>query len=103
MSIRDFANAGDFQSKKIFDLSALAPADALDDKVYVAEMPASFLPDAFIVNANYRHYIHDFSAENVKKFLSTPLKAEDCDLVLIPNTGVYPPLTYFPQAVAAFI
>ncbi len=102
MTIREFEGGGDFQSKKIFDLNR-APADAWDDKIYIAEVPVSFLPDAFIVDANHRHYVHAFAADDVKKFLSTPLDADEREPVLIPNTGVYSPLTYFPQAVVAFL
>ena len=102
ITIGEFNDAADFQSKKIFVLSA-APADALNDKVYFAEMPVSFLPDDFIADAHHKHYIHAFSIEYVKKFLATPLNADKCEPVLIPNTGFYPPPTYLPQAVAAFI
>ena len=101
MTIDDYKNGGNFRAKKIFSLGN-APADALDDKIYIAQVPVSFLPDAFIVNANNRHYIHDFSAEDIKNFMATPLHADKCEPVQIPNTGVYPPLNYFPQAFAAF-
>lgn len=102
ITIGDFVNGADVRSKKFFNLNQ-APADALNDKVYFAEMPVSFLPDDFIVNANYKHYIHAFSIEGIEKFLATPLNAEECEPVLIPNTGFYPPPTYLPQAAAAFI
>lgn len=99
-TIGDFMR-GDHRSKKIFSL--MPPDDALNDKVYVAEMPASFLPDAFIVDANHKHYVHAFTLADVKNFLATPLNAQERELVLIPNTGVYPPPTYLPQAVVAAI
>lgn len=102
ITIGDFVNGADVRSKKIFNLNQ-APADALNDKVYFAEMPVSFLPDDFIINANYKHYIHAFSIEGIEKFLATPLNAEECEPVLIPNTGFYPPPTYLPQAATAFI
>ncbi|MBR6888956.1 MAG: DUF2142 domain-containing protein [Selenomonadaceae bacterium] len=102
MTIREFKDAGNFQSKKIFCLDG-APADALDDKIYIAEIPVSFLPDAFVVDANERHYVHGFSADDVKNFLATPLNSDVREPIQIPNTGVYPPPTYLPQAVAAFI
>ena len=102
MTIGDYKNGGDFRAKKIFCLDR-APADSLDDKIYIAEVPVSFLSDDFIVNPNKRHYIHDFSIEYIEKFLSTPLNPEKHEPIQIPNTGVYPPLTYFPQAIAAFI
>ena len=100
MTLGEFQKA-DFRSKKIFYLHP--PDDALNDKTYFAEFPVSFLSDDFIANSNKKYYIHSFSAEYVKKFLSTPLNADECDVVLIPNTGVYPPPTYLPQAIAAFI
>ncbi len=102
MTIRDFAGLGDLRARKIFDLS-IAPADAWNDKVYVAEVPVSFLPDKFITDANHKHYVHAFVAEDVQAFLSTPLNANEQEPIQIPNTGVYPPLTYLPQAVAALI
>ena len=102
MTIGDFVNGADVRSKKIFSLSQ-ASADAWGDKVYFAEMPVSFLPDDFIVDANYKHYIHAFSVEGIEKFLATPLNAKECEPVLIPNTGAYPPPTYLPQVIAAFI
>ena len=99
-TIGDFVNGADYRSKKIFNLRK-APADALNDKIYVAEMPVSLLLDDFIVNANHRHYIHSFSIEYIENFLATPLNADKCEPVLIPNTGVYPPPIYLPQALAA--
>ena len=102
MTIRDYKDAGNFQAKKIFCLDG-APADALDDKIYIAEVPVSFLPDAFVVDANDKHYVHAFAAADMKNFLSTPLNADEREPIQIPNTGVYPPLTYFPQAVVAFV
>ena len=103
MTIGDYKKSENFRAKKIFFLSEIAPPDTLKDKMYFAEVPASFLHDDFITDVNNRHYIHDFAAEDVKNFLATPLNAEECERILIPNTGVYPPLTYLPQAVAAFI
>ena len=100
MTIREFKDLGDLQAKKIFCLDGV-PVDALDDKVYIAEMPVSFLPDEFILDANDRHYVHGFSIDYVKKFLSTPLNSGEREPIQIPNTGVYPPPTYLPQAVAA--
>ncbi|MBQ6296459.1 MAG: DUF2142 domain-containing protein [Selenomonadaceae bacterium] len=102
MTIGDYKNGGDFRAKKIFSLNR-APADALEDKIYIAEIPVSFLPDNFIFNANNRHYIHDFSIKYIEEFLATPLNLDEQEPIQIPNTGVYPPLTYLPQAVAAFI
>ena len=100
MTIREFKDLGDLRAKKIFCLDG-APADALDDKIYVAEVPVSFLPDEFILNPNDRHYVHGFSIDYVKKFLSTPLNSGEREPIQIPNTGVYPPPTYLPQALAA--
>ena len=102
MTIRDFAGLGDLRARKIFCLDG-APADAWNDKVYVAEVPVSFLPDKFITDANHKHYVHAFAAEDVQAFLSTPLNADEQEPIQIPNTGVYPPLTYLPQAVVALI
>ena len=102
MTIRDFRDCGDLQAKKIFCLDG-APVDASDDKIYIAEMPVSFLPDEFILDANKRHYVHGFSIEYVKKFLSTPLNSGEREPIQIPNTGVYPPPTYLPQALAALL
>ena len=102
MTIREFKDAGNFQAKKIFCLDG-APADVWDDKIYIAEIPVSFLPDELIVNPNGRVYVHAFSINDVKNFLATPLNADVREPIQIPNTGVYPPPAYFPQAVAAFI
>ena len=102
MTIREFKDSGDLQAKKIFCLDG-APADASDDKIYIAEMPVSFLPDEFILDANERHYVHGFSIEYVKKFLATPLNSGEREPIQIPNTGVYPPPTYLPQALAALL
>ena len=54
MTIREFAGLGDLRARKIFDLS-IAPADVWEDKVYVAEIPVSFLPDNFINDLNHKH------------------------------------------------
>lgn len=102
MTIREFAGLGDLRARKIFDLS-IAPANAWEDKIYVAEVPVSFLPDDFITDPNHKHYVHAFAADDVQAFLSTPLNVDEHEPIQIPNTGVYPPLTYLPQAVAAFI
>lgn len=102
MTIRDFKDLGDLRAKKIFCLDG-APADVSDDKIYIAEVPVSFLPDEFILGANERHYVHGFSIEYVKKFLSTPLNSGEREPIQIPNTGVYPPPTYLPQAVGALL
>ena len=101
MELGEFIN-GDHRSKKIFTFPNL-PADVQSNRVNVAEMPTSLLPDDFITDANRKHYVHAFDAADVKNFLATPLNPEDCDVVLIPNTGVYLPPAYFPQAFAAWL
>ena len=101
-TIGEFVNGAAFHSKKIFNLNS-APPDALNDKIFFAEVPVSFLINASTVDADDKRRIHPFSIEDIKKFLKTPLNIEECEPSLIPNTGVYPPLAYFPQVVAALI
>ncbi|MBR0061020.1 MAG: DUF2142 domain-containing protein, partial [Selenomonadaceae bacterium] len=101
-TLGDYLSGEDFNAKKIFNLKN-APADALDDKIYFAEVPVSFLINASTVDAENKRVIHAFSLEDMEKFLATPLNVEMRERTLIPNTGVYSPPAYFPQAVAAFL
>ena len=101
-TIGDFMR-GDHRSKKIFSFDDTAPPDVWRDKIYIAEVPASFLQEVFIADANNKHYVHAFALADVKNFLATPLNAQNRELVMIPQTGVYPPPTYLPQAVVATI
>ncbi len=101
-TIGDFIR-GEHRSKKIFSFDDTAPPDTWRDNIYIAEVPASFLPEVFIADANHKHYVHAFKFDDVKNFLATPLNVQERELVMIPQTGVYPPPTYLPQAVVAII
>ena len=75
--------------------------EAATEKLYFASLPASLIPDEFIFEIEDDSTLIKFSLDGLKKFLATPLNVDEREEGLIPNTGVYPPLTYFPQAVAA--
>ena len=77
--------------------------DAATEKMYVASVPSSLVPDELIFDIREDSTLIKFSFDELKKFLLTPLNIDEREEGLIPNTGVYPPLTYFPQAVAAFL
>lgn len=102
LTIGEYLRGEDFNAKKLFNLKH-APADALNDKIYFAEVPVSFLLNASTVDAENKRVIHAFSLEDMNKFLATPLNVEVRERCLIPNTGVYSPPAYFPQAVAAWL
>ncbi len=95
-TIGDFIR-GEHRSKKIFSFDDTAPPDTWRDNIYIAEVPASFLQEVFIADANHKHYVHAFKFDDVKNFLATPLNVQERELVMIPQTGVYPPPTYLPQ------
>ena len=102
LTIGEFLRGEDFNAKKLFNLE-YAPPDALNDKIYFAEVPVSFLINSSTVNVEDKRFINAFSLEDMKKFLATPLNAEVRERCLIPNTGVYSPPAYFPQALTALI
>ena len=90
-----------YDGEKNFGWENRSP-EAATEKMYSASVPASLVPDEFIFAIEDDSTLKKFSADELKKFLSTPLNVDEREDGLIPNTGVYPPLTYFPQAVAAF-
>ena len=90
-----------YDGEKNFGWENRSP-EAATEKMYSASVPASLVPDEFIFAIEDDSTLKKFSADELKKFLSTPLNVDERENGLIPNTGVYPPLTYFPQAVAAF-
>ncbi|MBQ6005386.1 MAG: DUF2142 domain-containing protein [Selenomonadaceae bacterium] len=75
--------------------------DAATEKLYSASVPASLVPDKFIFDVQADSTRVKVSIDELKKFLSTPLNVDEREEGLIPNTGVYPPPTYLPQAIAA--
>ena len=88
--------------KKNFGWENLSPyADT--EKLYTASVPVSLLPDEFLFEIRADSTEVKFSLNELQKFLSTPLNIDERETGLIPNTGVYPPLTYLPQAIAIFI
>ena len=76
--------------------------EAATEKMYVASLPSSLVPDEFLFEIKDDSTLKKFSVDELKNFLTTPLNVDSREEGLIPNTGVYPPPTYFPQAVAAF-
>ena len=72
-----------------------------DEKFFVAETPRSMMPSEFTLDVVNKFHAINFDA--TKKFLSTPLNPDATEWHLIPNTGSYSPLAYFPQAVTAII
>ena len=77
--------------------------EAATEKLYSASVPVSFVPDKFLFEIDADSTAVKFSIAELKDFLTTPLNVDKREEGLIPNTGVYSPLTYLPQAVAAFI
>jgi len=77
--------------------------EAATEKMYAASVPSSLVPDEFIFDIKEDSTLVKFSLDELKKFLSPPLNVNEREEGLIPNTGVYPPPTYFPQAVAAWL
>ena len=84
-----------------------------DEKFLTAEIPRSMIPTEFqLVNMkltaeNWKIVAFEnvdlISWKNIEKFLFAPLNLETTEILMIPNTGQYPPLAYFPQATVAFI
>lgn len=72
-----------------------------DEKMLVAEVPSSMTPPDFAIGFTEKFHAIDFGM--IRKFLETPLNLEQTELHLIPNTGQYSPLAYFPQALTAFV
>ncbi|MBQ7704831.1 MAG: DUF2142 domain-containing protein, partial [Selenomonadaceae bacterium] len=62
--------------------------------------PRSMTPHDFTMNIATN--LHTISFDKIKKFLAAPLNPEQTELHIVPNTGQYSPLAYFPQATAAF-
>lgn len=77
--------------------------DAATEKLYSASVPSSLVPDKFMFEIRDDSTAIKFSLAELEDFLTTPLNVDEREEGLIPNTGVYPPLTYLPQAVIAFI
>ena len=77
--------------------------EAATEKLYSASVPASLIPDEFLFEIEEDSTLRKFSFDALKKFLATPLNVDAREEGLIPNTGVYPPPTYLPQALAAFL
>ena len=75
--------------------------DAATEKLYSASVPASLVPDKFIFDVQADSTRVKVSIDELKKFCATPLNVNEREEGLIPNTGVYPPPTYLPQAIAA--
>jgi len=89
-------------NQKSFGWKNLSSA-ASTEKMYTASLPVSLVPDKFIFDVMDDSCAVKFSFDELKKFLTMPLNVDERELGLIPNTGVYSPLAYFPQAVAALI
>lgn len=77
--------------------------EAATEKLYSASLPVSFVPDKFLFEIKADSTAVKFSVAELKDFLMTPLNVNEREEGLIPNTGVYPPPTYLPQAAVAFI
>ena len=75
--------------------------EAATEKLYSASVPASLIPDEFLFEIEEDSTLRKFSFDALKKFLATPLNVDTREEGLIPNTGVYPPPTYLPQALGA--
>ena len=73
---------------------------AEDEKFFVAQVPRSLMPPEFAIDVTNKFHAINFDMQ--KKFLSTPLNPDVTEWHLIPNTGSYSPLAYFPQATAAW-
>ena len=91
-----------YDGEKNFGWENRSP-EAATEKMYSASVPSSLVPEKFMFAIEDDSTKVKFSLDELKKFLATPLNVDEREEGLIPNTGVYPPLTYFPQAVAAFI
>lgn len=74
---------------------------AEDEKFFVAEAPRSMMPPEFALDVVNKFHAINFGM--MKNFLGTPLNAQATEFHLIPNTGSYSPLAYFPQASAAIV
>ena len=72
-----------------------------DEEFFVAEAPRSMMPPEFAIDVVNKFHLISFDMAG--KFLSTPLNPNATEWHLIPNSGAYSPLAYFPQAVTAFI
>ena len=77
--------------------------DAAVEKLYAARLPSSLVPDELIFHVKDDITAFKFSFAALSNFLATPLNVDKREEGLIPNTGIYPPLAYFPQAVAAWL
>lgn len=75
--------------------------NAEDEKFFVAEAPRSMMPPEFALDVVNKFHLINFGMQ--KKFLATPLNVSETEWHLIPNTGSYSPLAYFPQAITAFV
>ncbi|MBR4641313.1 MAG: DUF2142 domain-containing protein [Selenomonadaceae bacterium] len=91
-----------YDGEKNFGWENRSP-EAATEKMYSASVPSSLVPEKFIFNIEDDSTKVKFSFDELKKFLSAPLNLDEREEGLIPNTGVYPPLTYFPQAAGAFL
>ena len=91
-----------YDGEKNFGWENRSP-EAATEKMYSASVPSSLVPAEFIFNIEDDSTKVKFSFDELKKFLSAPLNLDEREEGLIPNTGVYPPLTYFPQAAGAFL
>lgn len=77
--------------------------DAAREKLYAASLPSSLVPDEFIFHVKDDTTNFKFSFAALRDFLATPLNVDEREAGLIPNTGIYPPPAYFPQAVTAYL
>ncbi|MBR4153313.1 MAG: DUF2142 domain-containing protein [Selenomonadaceae bacterium] len=89
-------------NRKSFGWKNLSP-DAATEKMFTASVPVSLVPDEFIFNFKDNSPPIKFSFERLKEFLTAPLKVDEREAGLIPNTGAYSPLAYFPQVLGALL
>ena len=91
-----------YDGKKNFGWENRSP-EASTEKMYSASVPSSLVPENFMFAIEDDSTAVKFSFDELRNYLATPLNSDERETGLIPNTGVYPPPTYLPQALAALL
>jgi len=86
--------------KLIGDENGRLPLRNEDEKFLVAVVPSSMMPADYAIDAAVK--LNFMTVDMLKNFLNSPLDLQKTEVNIIPNTGQYSPLAYFPQALAAF-
>ena len=119
--VRDVEKGNNPITKRYFRFVTQAdkiPLHHENEKFLTAKIPSSMIPAEFedinnkftadvcnmsVAESLKNPDIKNISFESIEKFLFAPLNLETTEILMIPNTGQYPPLAYFPQATVAFI